>query len=318
MQVHERTRCHEPSSPRRTHSTLARFRGRVAHGTRPAGHPFSAPPATPPGPPAGSRRRARGSARREFSAGGVDSGIYLGRVCCHDSSFRVLGPDPVGTGLAGGGPRRVAARLRAGQADRAAVGHAVPDLDPAGRAGPGRGVLGRRAAGRAPAGAPVRARPRRPGRGRGGPGRAGPAEAAARGGGTCGPAPDGRRGSVMDRCTRVLAGLLGRCARLLPPARRDWAEAVLAEAGEIPAWTSRVAWLAGGLWLVAREVLMRVIRVLAFAAGAAGMVSVGWPGSSSDSAVPLNRVYVVVTVVALAVLPVLVRRYFGPARGSRA
>ncbi len=120
----------------------------------------------------------------------------------------------------------------------------------------------------------------------------------------------------MDRCTRVLAGLLGRCARLLPPARRDWAEAVLAEAGEIPAWTSRVAWLAGGLWLVAREVLMRVIRVLAFAAGAAGMVSVGWPGSSSDSAVPLNRVYVVVTVVALAVLPVLVRRYFGPARGS--
>ena len=119
----------------------------------------------------------------------------------------------------------------------------------------------------------------------------------------------------MDRFTRLLAGLLGRCAGLLPAARRDWAEAVLAEAGEIPAWTSRVAWLGGGLWLVAREVLMRVIRVLAFAAGAAGLVSVGWPGSSSDSAVPLNRVYVVVTVVALAVLPVLVRRYFGPARG---
>jgi hypothetical protein len=121
----------------------------------------------------------------------------------------------------------------------------------------------------------------------------------------------------MDRFTRVLAGLLGRSTRLLPAARRDWAEAVLAEAGEIPAWTSRVAWLGGGLWLVAREVLMhRVTRVLAFAAGVVGVVSVGWPGRPSDSAVPLNRVYVVVTVVALAVLPAVVRRYFGPVRGG--
>jgi hypothetical protein len=121
----------------------------------------------------------------------------------------------------------------------------------------------------------------------------------------------------MDRFTRVLAGLLGRSAGLLPAARRDWAEAALAEAGEIPAWTSRVAWLGGGLWLVAREVLMhRVIRVLAFAAGAVGVVLVGWPGSSSDSAVPLNRMYVVVTVVLLTVLPVVIRRYFGPVRGG--
>jgi hypothetical protein len=120
----------------------------------------------------------------------------------------------------------------------------------------------------------------------------------------------------MDRFTSVLAGLLGRTARLLPAARRDWAEAVLAEAAEIPAGTSRVAWLGGGLWLVAREVLARLIRVLAFGAGAAGVVWVGWPGSSSDSAVPLNRVYIVATVVALAALPVVVRRYLGPARGG--
>jgi Domain of unknown function (DUF1707) len=120
----------------------------------------------------------------------------------------------------------------------------------------------------------------------------------------------------MDHFTSVLAGLLRRSARLLPAARRDWAEAVLAEAGEIPTWTSRVAWLGGGLWLVAWEVLMRVMRVLAFAAGAAGVVWVSWPGSSSDSAVPLNRAYVVATVVALAALPVVVRRYFGPARGG--
>jgi len=121
----------------------------------------------------------------------------------------------------------------------------------------------------------------------------------------------------MDRFTRMLAGLLGRSAGLLPAARRDWTEAVLAEAGEIPAGAARVAWLCGGLWLVAREALMgRVIRVLAFAAAAAGMVRIGWPGASSDSATPLNRVYAVGTVVLLAVLPWVVRRYFGPVRSG--
>jgi hypothetical protein len=120
----------------------------------------------------------------------------------------------------------------------------------------------------------------------------------------------------MDRFTRVLAGLLGRSAGLLPAARRDWARAVLAEAGEIPAGPGRVAWLCGGLWLVAREVLMRVIRLLLFAAGAVAVVWAGWPGSSSNSAVPVNRMYVLVTVVLLAVLPVVIRRYFGPIRSG--
>jgi hypothetical protein len=77
-----------------------------------------------------------------------------------------------------------------------------------------------------------------------------------------------------------------------------------------------VAWLGGGLWLVAREVWMRVIRLLAFGAGAVAVVWAGWPGSSSNSAVPVNRMYVVVTVVLLAVLPVVIRRYFGPVRGG--
>jgi uncharacterized protein DUF1707 len=119
----------------------------------------------------------------------------------------------------------------------------------------------------------------------------------------------------MDRFTRVLAGLLRRSAGLLPAGRRDWAEAVLAEAGEVRAGAERMAWLGGGLWLVAREVVMgRVIRVLAFAVAAAGMVWIGWPGASSNSATPLNRVYAVGTVVLLAVLPWVVRRYFGPVR----
>jgi hypothetical protein len=121
----------------------------------------------------------------------------------------------------------------------------------------------------------------------------------------------------MGRFTRVLAGLLGRLAGLVPAARREWAEAVLAEAGEVPAGAGRVAWLCGGLWLVAREVVMgRFIRVLAFAAGAVGLAWIGWPGASSNSATPLNRMYVIGTVVALAVLPWVVRRYFGPVRGG--
>jgi hypothetical protein len=118
----------------------------------------------------------------------------------------------------------------------------------------------------------------------------------------------------MDRFARMMAGLLERSAGLLPDGRRDWAEAVLAEAGEIPAGLPRLAWLSGGLLLVAREVAMRVARVLAFAAGAACLAWTGWPGGSSNSAVPLNRMYVVITVIALAVLPALVRRCCGPAR----
>jgi hypothetical protein len=58
----------------------------------------------------------------------------------------------------------------------------------------------------------------------------------------------------------------------------------------------------------------RVIRVLAFVAGTVGMVWIGWPGNSTDSALPANRMYVVGTVVTLIVLPVLVRRYVGPVR----
>ena len=92
---------------------------------------------------------------------------------------------------------------------------------------------------------------------------------------------------------------------------------MLAEAGEVRAGAGRVAWLGGGLWLVAREVVMgKVIRVLAFAVAAAGMVWIGWPGASSNSATSLNRVYAVGAVVLLAVLPWVVRRYFGPVRSG--
>jgi hypothetical protein len=73
--------------------------------------------------------------------------------------------------------------------------------------------------------------------------------------------------------------------RLLPAGRRDWFEAVWAEAYEVPPGLPRLAWRADGIWMLAREALMP--RRLAKAALLAG-------------------------------LPLLARRLFGPASPSRA
>jgi hypothetical protein len=119
----------------------------------------------------------------------------------------------------------------------------------------------------------------------------------------------------MDRLTRMLAGLLRGLAGLLGEDRRDWVHALLAETDDLPAPSAQLAWLGGGLWLVAREVLMnRIIQALAFVARAVGLVWVAWPGAPTNSATPVNRMYVVGTLVLLAGLPLLVRRYAGPAR----
>ena len=51
-----------------------------------------------------------------------------------------------------------------------------------------------------------------------------------------------------------IATAAGRGAvRLVPAARRDWAEAVWAEAHEVPAGWPRLAWRAGGVLLIAKE-----------------------------------------------------------------
>jgi hypothetical protein len=121
----------------------------------------------------------------------------------------------------------------------------------------------------------------------------------------------------MDRLVRMLAGLVRGLAGLLGEHRRDWVHALLAETDDLPARSARLAWLSGGLLLVAREVLRsRIVQALAFAVGAVGLVWIGWPGASTNSATPVNRVYVVGTLVLLAGLPLLARRYFGPARAG--
>jgi PadR family transcriptional regulator, regulatory protein PadR len=140
-------------------------------------------------------------------------------------------------------------------------------------------------------------------------------QAATRGrpGGPAAAGGGGRR--VMDRLTRMLTGLVRGLAGLLGEHRRDWVHALLAETDDLPAPSARLAWLGGGLWLVAREVLMnRIIQALAFAAGAVALVWIGWPGASSNSATPVNRMYVVGTLILLAGLPLVVRRYVGPVR----
>ena len=75
----------------------------------------------------------------------------------------------------------------------------------------------------------------------------------------------------------------GRAAAwLLPAGRRDWVEAVWAEAHEVPPGLERLAWRAGGVWMLAREALMprRLGRAALFAVAAAVAAWAAWPDSS--------------------------------------
>ena len=116
---------------------------------------------------------------------------------------------------------------------------------------------------------------------------------------------------------RMLGGLLLRSAWLLPPDRAEWLEGLIAEAAETRSGRGRVIWLLGGAGLIARELLRQsVVRVLGFVAGAGIVVWVVWPGSSADDAVGVNRIVVPALLVVLALLPLLVRRFYGPVRSG--
>ncbi len=123
----------------------------------------------------------------------------------------------------------------------------------------------------------------------------------------------------MDALTRVMGALLRRSAGLLPADRREWAEAVWAEAGAVPAGRRRLGWLAGGMWMTVKQArtARRIGGWLLFGAGAAGVVRIGWPGASGSPATLINRVDVIVIVVMLAGLPWAARRLVGPAGSSR-
>jgi hypothetical protein len=113
-----------------------------------------------------------------------------------------------------------------------------------------------------------------------------------------------------------IATMAGRVAvRLVPAARRDWAEAVWAEAHEVPAGWPRLAWRAGGVLLIAKEGQMaRKIGILLLAVVAAGMAAWGaWPDSSvSLSHGAADQGDVIITIALLVGLPLLTRRLLGP------
>ena len=114
---------------------------------------------------------------------------------------------------------------------------------------------------------------------------------------------------------------LSRAAtRLAPAERRDWAEALWAEADEVPPGLARLAWRAGGIRLIAREALLmrRAGRSLVFAAAAAWVAWAAWPGPAGNIATAVARVDVVTVLAVLAGLPLLVRWRFGPPAGGPA
>jgi hypothetical protein len=120
--------------------------------------------------------------------------------------------------------------------------------------------------------------------------------------------------------SRAGAAVWRGVARLVPPGRRDWVEAVWAEAPEAPPGLRRLAWRAGGARLIARETLMRskIGSAMLFAVAAAVAAWAAWPGSSASVATPVDRVDVITMVLLLAGLPLLARPFLGPVGDSRA
>jgi hypothetical protein len=108
--------------------------------------------------------------------------------------------------------------------------------------------------------------------------------------------------------------------RLVPAERRDWVEAVWAEAPTVPPGLRRLAWRAGGVHVLARAVLMRrgASSTLLFAVAAALTAWAAWPGSPASFATSVDRVDVITTVALLAGLSLAARRVLGPPDGSRA
>ncbi len=105
--------------------------------------------------------------------------------------------------------------------------------------------------------------------------------------------------------TRALERALGRCAGLLPPGRRGWADAVRAEAAEVPAGLARLGWVAGGMWLVAREAqMMRRIAcglgTMAVTGAAVALVAGTWPGVAAAG---WDKARLILLVALLAACP---------------
>ncbi|HXW87571.1 MAG TPA: hypothetical protein VEJ42_04875 [Streptosporangiaceae bacterium] len=119
----------------------------------------------------------------------------------------------------------------------------------------------------------------------------------------------------MTRISRAAGSL---AARLLPVELRVWAEALWAEAAQVPSASERAGWLAGGLWLIARECLMiRRVRVsILFVVAAVLLARTAWAGEPTGFDTGVVWGLVVTTVAVLALLPRVVRNRLGPVADS--
>ena len=122
----------------------------------------------------------------------------------------------------------------------------------------------------------------------------------------------------MGKLAGVMAAAGRGAARLLPAGRRDWAEAVWAEAHEVPPGLARLAWRAGGVWVLAREALRprRFGRAVLFAVAAAVAAWAAWPQPGAGH-VADGRFNAIAPVLLVAGLVLLSRRFFGPASPGR-
>ena len=123
----------------------------------------------------------------------------------------------------------------------------------------------------------------------------------------------------MGRAAVMLGALLRRSTVLLPAGRRGWAEALCAEADDVPAGRARLSWLVGGLWLVAREAEMirRIGCGTAGVAAGAFLVWLDWHPGSANPAMPINRATMIGVGLMLAVLPWATRPVLGPTADNR-
>jgi hypothetical protein len=117
----------------------------------------------------------------------------------------------------------------------------------------------------------------------------------------------------MSRLGRAAAAAARSAVRVVPSARRDWAEAVWAEAHEVPAGWQRLAWRAGGLRLMAKEAQMvRRIGILVLFSAAAGAAAwEAWPASPVSHGAAVQG-GIIVTLTLLVGLPLLTRWLLGP------
>jgi hypothetical protein len=129
---------------------------------------------------------------------------------------------------------------------------------------------------------------------------------------------------VTGGLATALTAALRAATRMLPPGRRQWAEAVGAEATAVPAGSPRLRWLGGGLWLVAREVsvgrkIFYWLGIAGLAAAAAWVVWLSWRTSPATDAFSMtDRVRVLTGVLAIGGLPWIghSRGLFGPVGAS--